>query len=82
MFGSFHIRIPNRVKILLNSSNWVYSRPRPFMRGLVQRVCSSVYLLLQLYNAGDSRFRSCVAARVLLCEQHIVKLGKNALLGC
>jgi len=52
------------------------------MRELVQRVCSSVYRLLQLCNAGDSRFRNCVAARVLLCEQHVVKLGKNALLGC
>ena len=55
----------SRTEFSLTRRNWVYSRPRPFMRGLVQRVCSSVCRLLQLCNAGDSRFRNCVAARVL-----------------
>lgn len=68
--------------LCLNSSELGVQQARPFMRGLVQRVCNSVYRLLQLCNAGDSLFRNCVAARVLLCEQHIMKMGKNALLGC
>ena len=36
------------LSFFLTRRNWAYSRPRPFMRGLVQRVCSCLLFIAAL----------------------------------